>query len=74
MERDFVKSQEKLIGDGEEVNFDKKLVDVDPIVHGGSEVALKHVCGVGGGGVGKSPLANIQNTKAVDLKLGALIK
>ena len=28
MERDFVKSQQKLKGDGEEVNFDKKLVDV----------------------------------------------
>ena len=45
MERDFVKSQQKLIGDGEEVNFDKKLVDVNPIVHGGSEVAfLACVC------------------------------
>ena len=28
MERDFVKSQRKLIEDGEEVNFDKELVDV----------------------------------------------
>ena len=28
MERDIVKSHQKLIGDGEEVNFDKKLVDV----------------------------------------------
>ena len=42
MERDFVKSRQKLIGDREEVNFDKKLVDVNPIVHGGSEVVLKH--------------------------------
>ena len=62
MERDFVKSRQKLIGDGEEVNFDKKLVDVNPIVHGGSDVALKH------GG------AKIQTTKAVDLKRGTLIK
>ena len=42
MERDFVKSRQKLIGDGEKVNFDEKLVDVNPIVHGGSEVVLKH--------------------------------
>ena len=40
MERDFVKSRQKLIGDGEEVNFDKKLVDVNPIVHGGFNLAL----------------------------------
>ena len=43
----------------------------NPIVYGGSEGALKH-----GRGVGKSPppLAKIQTTKAVDLKLGTLIK
>ena len=28
MEGDFVKSWQKLIGNGEEVNLDKKLVDV----------------------------------------------
>ena len=54
MEGDFEKSRQKLIGDGEEVNFDKKLVDVNPIVHGDSEVALKHARGGGEGG-GKSP-------------------
>ena len=42
-----MKSQQNLIGDREEVNFDKKLVDINPIVHGGSEVVLKHW----GGGV-----------------------
>ena len=42
MERDFVKSRQKLIGDGEEVDFDKRLVDVNPIVHGDSEVVSKH--------------------------------
>ena len=62
MERDFVKSRQKLIGDGEEVNFDKKLVDVNPIVHGGFNLALN------------PPLTKIQTTKAVDLKLGTLIK
>ena len=48
------------------------MVHVNPIEHGSSEVALKH--GVGGG-VGKfHPLAKIQTIKAVDLKLGTLIK
>ena len=43
------------------------------ITHGGSKVALKH--GGGGGGVNlPPPLAKIQTTKAVDLKLGTLIK
>ena len=37
-----MKSSQKLIGDGEEVNFDKRLVDVNPIVDGGSEVVSKH--------------------------------
>ena len=64
-----MKSRQKLIGDGEEVNFEKNLVDVNPIVHGDSEVALKH----GEGGV-NPPLAKIQTSKAVDLKLGTLIK
>ena len=43
------------------------------VVHRGSEVALKH----GGGGVTPpppTPLAKIQITKAVDLKLGTFIK
>ena len=40
-------------------------------MHGGSEVALKHG---GGGGVNLVPLAKIQTTEAVDLKLGTLIK
>ena len=73
MEGDFEKSRQKLIGDGEEVNFDKKLVDVNPIVHEDSEVALKHARGGGEGGVNR-PLAKIQTTKAVDLKLGTFIK
>ena len=42
---------------------------LSPIVHGGSDVALKH-----GGGVNLPPVAKIQTTKAVDLKLGTLIK
>ena len=44
---------------------------LNPIVHGGSEVALKH------GGVNLPPLpppAKIETTKAVNLKLGTLIK
>ena len=47
---------------------------LNPIVHGGSEIALKHD-GEGGGG-GKfttPPQAKNQTTKAVDLKLGTLI-
>ena len=60
-----MKSRQKLIGDGEEVNFEKRLVDVNRIVHGGSEVVSKH---------GGPPVAKIQTTKAVDLKLGTLIK
>ena len=43
---------------------------LSPIVHGGYEVALKH----GGRGVNLLPLSKIQTTKAVDLKLGTLIK
>ena len=65
MERDFAKSRQKLIGDREEVNFDKKLVDVNPIVHGGSEVVLKH---------GGALLVKTQTTKAVALKLGTIMK
>ena len=65
MERDFAKSRQKLIGDVEEVIFDKKLVDDNPIVHGGSEVVLKH---------GGTLLVKTQTTKAVDLKLGTIIK
>ena len=44
--------------------------DINPIVPGGSEVALKH----GAGGLNLAPPAKIQTTKAVDLKLGTLIK
>ena len=56
----------------------KKLKDlnyqpVNPIVHGGSEVLLKHVWGEGGKFT-LSPPAKIQTTKAVNLKLGKLIK
>ena len=48
---------------------------LNPIVHGGSEIALKHGRGRGEGGKFTSPpLAKIQTTKAVDLKLGTLIK
>ena len=47
----------------------------NPIVHGGSEVELNH--GVGGKftpSLPPPPLAKVQTTKAVDLKLGTLIK
>ena len=46
----------------------------NPIVHGGSEVELNH--GVGGKFTPSPspPLAKVQTTKAVDLKLGTLIK
>ena len=47
------------------------VTNINPIVHGGSEAALKHG---GGGEFTPSPLAKIQTTKAVDLKLGTLIK
>ena len=49
----------------------------NPIVHGGSEVALKHVRKGRGWGVNlllHPPLAKIQTTKVIYLKLGTLIK
>ena len=49
-----------------------RALDVNPIVHGRSEVALKH----GGKFTPRPPhpLVKIQTTKAVDLKLGTRIK
>ena len=61
-----------------DVHFKEEITylqnQLNPIVHGGSEVALKH------GGEGKGAkctppsLAKIQTTKTVDLKLGTPIK
>ena len=53
------------------LNNNSNVSVANPIVHGGSEVALKHLGGGGGGGK-FIPVAKIQTRKAVDLKLSTL--
>ena len=48
-----------------QTNVRKQVIQVNPIVHGVSRVALKH-----GGGVNLPPLVKISTTKAFDFKFG----